>query len=140
MMAIDGLNRGNAAHVYFVNSMGTSVHRARQYSEQISRFFHDYQLLSSVGGVTAPMDFSIVKNVPQQTNSNDCGMCTCLNLAETSQNPAGLLSGSTQFSYEFDSDEVFSKRARKLLCLQIVDGRIDSEDLPLAGLAAGSYF
>lgn len=119
--------------VYFVNSMRTSTQKAKQYTTSIQHFLRDY-----LNAPELTLPFVILSSVPQQTNGSDCGVCTCLNMAEIAQNPAPILAQTCQFSYKFDSDEVLSGLVRKLLCVQIVDGHLVDDQYPLTTLVASS--
>jgi len=77
------------------------------------------------------MPTTIVENVPKQPNSNDCGLCVCLNMVRIADSGASCIL-STPFGYSFtqgNDSETFSRMARKLVSLQIVQGRISNEIL-----------
>lgn len=133
LMAVDVPNKT----ISFINSMPTSQKHAEQYSANMNRFMRDY-FKNDFAASDSWDDFTLQRSfegsVPQQTNANDCGVCTCLNMAEISRNPA-ILRTNAPFSYVLDSQEFFSQRARKLLCLAIIQGDTLSEQFSLAALS-----
>ena len=64
--------------VHLINSMFTTQHRAETYTALIATFLADYDQLSWLEN--EEVKTNIDKNVPKQTNTNDCGVCLCLNL------------------------------------------------------------
>ena len=63
------------------------------------------------------LSVTVVQSVPRQTNTNDCGVSACLNLAVLSEYGGEDCLDDGDFGYSFDEGEVFSRLARKLLAL-----------------------
>ena len=108
-------------HLYIINSMSMSSKSIEHYSQVFKHVIDAiYSDNEHQAASTSTLPTTMVRHVPPQTNSNDCGLCVCLNLAAIAESAGACLYDGRSFGYKFDSAGTFSRAARKLVSLQIV--------------------
>ena len=86
--------------------------RAYRHFEILSPFLND--LIGATSSVAWSID--VLRDVPQQQNGYDCGLCTCVNMELLSR--TGVLS-----QYQMD-DRQWSEETRKKVSVEIMFGEL----------------